>query len=432
MGSPTPEKVILVGVDLKPRNRKTGSGTVQAGMEESLEELGHLAASAGGEVVGRIFQERERLDPACLIGRGKLLELKQATRAAFAQAVIFDENLSPAQQRNIEKEVGCKVIDRTQLILDIFARRARTREGRLQVELAQLNYLLPRLTGHGVELSRLGGGIGTRGPGETKLETDQRKIRQRIHKIKQDLEHVRSHRQLHRSFRSSIPVPVISLVGYTNAGKSTLFNALTNATTFASDQLFATLDPLLRRLKLPSGREIILSDTVGFINKLPPTLVTAFRATLEEIAEADLLVHVIDLSSPHYRQQRESVIQVLEMLKVNSKTVIEVYNKIDLVISRSNTRASGHFEYISAIKREGVDRLLRMMDELLTSDPLVKARFVLGHKNGSILSQLHQHGRLIRKSYRDEKIYLEVEAPQSVVNRFKQYQLEPTRSGDGR
>jgi GTPase len=425
MDTRSPEKVILVGISLKPRSHKTSSGVLPLAMEESLEELGHLATSAGGEVVGRVLQERERLDPSCLIGRGKLLELTELSKAVSAQAIIFDENLSPAQLRNIEKEAQCKVLDRTQLILDIFARRARTREGKLQVELAQLNYLLPRLAGHGVELSRLGGGIGTRGPGETKLETDQRKIRNRIHKIKQDLEHVRSHRQLHRSFRSSIPVPVISLVGYTNAGKSTLFNALARTSTFTSNQLFATLDPLLRRIRLTSGREVILSDTVGFINKLPPTLVSAFRSTLEEIAEADLLVHVIDLSSPHSRQQRESVIQVLEELKVTSKPVIEVYNKIDLIDGPPPAPECDHSEYVSAVKGTGIDCLLSLMDRLLTSDPLVKARFVLGHHHGSILSQLYQHGRLLHKSYRNEKIYLVVEAPQSVVNRYKQYQLEP-------
>ncbi len=374
-------------------------------------------------MVGQMSQVRERIDPAYFIGRGKLEQLRQACATLSGEAVIFNENLSPAQQRNLERAIDRKVIDRTQLILDIFARRARTREGKLQVELAQLNYLLPRLAGRGVELSRLGGGIGTRGPGETKLETDQRKIRHRIHKIKLDLEHVRSHRHLHRSFRSSIPVPVISLVGYTNAGKSTLFNSLTQASTYASPQLFATLDPLLRRVRLPSHREVILSDTVGFINKLPPALVSAFRATLEEIAEADLLLHVIDLSSSHYRQQRESVMRILDELKVASKPLIEVYNKMDLVTDALRN-AGPNSCYISATQRTGIDSLLRAVDENLRSDPLVTVKLRLGHKHGAILSQLHSSGRLLHKSYVGDQIYLEVEAPQSVLNKLRQYQVE--------
>ncbi len=421
----SPERVILVGFCLKSSRRVASADLLSIDIEDSLEELGHLTVSAGGTVVGRLAQERVRVDPAYFIGRGKLEQLKQACETLSGEVVIFDENLSPAQQRNLEKAVDCKVIDRTQLILDIFARRAATREGKLQVELAQLSYLLPRLAGRGVELSRLGGGIGTRGPGETKLETDQRKIRSRIHRIKEDLEHVRSHRHLHRSFRSSIPVPVISLVGYTNAGKSSLFNALTNASTLASNQLFATLDPLLRRVRLPSNREVILSDTVGFINKLPPTLVSAFRATLEEIAEADLLLHVIDLSNPRFRQQRESVMRVLDDLKLSSKLVIEVYNKIDLVQEASKWAPDQNAVSISATERIGIPSLLNKLDECLSSDPLEKACFVLGHSDGAILSQLHSNGRLLQKFYHGEKIYLEVEAPRSIVDRLKQYRLQP-------
>jgi GTPase len=418
------ERVILVGFSLKPYGKNLGYAPGQLDLEDSLQELAFLTTSAGGEVVGRLVQEREKVDPAFFIGKGKLEELKEAQKLLKADVIVFDENLSPAQQRNIEKEVPCKIIDRTQLILDIFAHRARTREGKLQVELAQLNYLLPRLAGRGIELSRLGGGIGTRGPGETKLETDQRKIRRRIHKIKEDLERVRSHRHLHRSFRVSIPIPIISLVGYTNAGKSTLFNALTHADTYASNQLFATLDPLLRRIKLPSNREAVLTDTVGFINKLPPTLISAFRATLEEISEADLLLHVIDLSSPHFNQQRNSVLKILEELKAATKTTIEVYNKVDLVSERVNALPEENSVYTSATTGSGIQALLDKIDKLLPADPLVRARFLLSQENGSILSELYASSKLIQKSYLEDKVYLEVEAPQSVIDRLKEFRVE--------
>ena len=419
------EKVLLVGCALKTSPKSFAPGQAPLTIDESLDELASLAVSAGGQVVGRILQEREQYDPASLIGSGKLGELEESFHELKADLVIFDENLSPAQQRNIERKTGCRVIDRTQLILDIFAHRARTREGKLQVELAQLNYMLPRLAGHGVELSRLGGGIGTRGPGETKLESDQRRIRKRIHKIKEELEHVRSHRSLHRAFRNSVPVPTVSLVGYTNAGKSTLFNTLTQARTLASDQLFATLDPLLRRVKLPSNREVILSDTVGFINKLPTTLVSAFRATLEEIGQADLLLHVIDISSPHHRQQREAVLRILEELKISSKPILEVYNKSDLV-STSPRFASEHPHRvdISAIRGTGMDSLLAKVDELLSGDPLVRARFLFNQKDGSELSKLYSCSRLIERSYIENQVLVEVEAPQSMVERLKDFRVQ--------
>jgi GTP-binding protein HflX len=391
-------------------------------LEESLEELAFLTASAGGEAVLRLTQEREQIDPAYFIGRGKLEEIKELAAKWRTGTVIFDENLSPAQLRNLERASGCKVIDRTQLILDIFARRARTKEGKLQVELAQLEYLLPRLAGKGVELSRLGGGIGTRGPGETKLETDQRKIRRRIHTIKEELERVRSHRQLHRSFRHSIPVPVISLVGYTNAGKSTLFNTMTGAVSYVSNQLFATLDPLLRRLQLPSGREVILSDTVGFIHKLPHSLISAFRATLEEVCEADLLVHVIDISNPAHPLQREAVYQVLEEIKVADKTVLEVYNKIDLMQELSCLRDRKGSLLVSAALGTGLPALLERIDELLTSDPVEQARFVFQHSEGAIVSRLHNQARLIQQSYQEDEVLVEVEAPRSVLQRFRQWE----------
>lgn len=423
VSNPRREKALLVGCALKT-SAKTLPAQAPLSLEESLDELASLTVSAGGLVVERIVQERENYDPAYLIGSGKLQELEESANRLKAEVVVFDENLSPAQQRNIERKIGCRVIDRTQLILDIFANRARTREGKLQVELAQLNYMLPRLTGRGVELSRLGGGIGTRGPGETKLETDQRKIRKRIHKIKEELERVRSHRSLHRAFRHSIPVPTVSLVGYTNAGKSTLFNALTSAGTFASVHLFATLDPLLRRIKLPSNREVILSDTVGFIHKLPTTLVSAFRATLEEIGQADLLLHVIDVSSPHSQQQREAVLRILGELKVSSKPTLEVYNKIDLSHPGSRLLSQANSVSISATQAIGLDNLLRKIDELLCGDPLIRARFLFKQANGNLLSRLYSCSRLIQRSYVDDEVYVEVEAPQSVVDRLKEFRVE--------
>jgi GTP-binding protein HflX len=416
------EKVVLVGCALKSLPRASATQSPLS-LEESLDELASLTASAGGAVVERVLQEREQYDSAYLIGSGKLRELEESAREFRADVVIFDENLSPAQQRNIERKIGCRVIDRTQLILDIFASRARTREGKLQVELAQLDYMLPRLAGRGVELSRLGGGIGTRGPGETKLESDQRKIHKRIHKIKEDLERVRSHRGLHRAHRHSIPVPTVSLVGYTNAGKSTLFNALTSAGAFASNQLFATLDPLLRRIKLPSNREVILSDTVGFIHKLPTTLVSAFRATLEEVAQADLLLHVIDVSSPHAEQQREAVLRILEELEVSSKPTLEVYNKIDLSNLAAGRFSKGNSLSISAIQNLGLDKLLHRVDKLLSSDPLTRAKFLFKQTDGNLLSKLYSCSRLIEKSFVDDQVLIEVEAPRSVVERLKKFQV---------
>jgi GTPase len=419
------ERALLVGCSFKSTSKNPNPDEWVVEPKESLDELAFLAGSAGAEVVGRLFQEREQIDPAFFIGRGKIEELQERQRQSKADLVVFDENLSPAQLRNIEKRVDCRIIDRTQLILDIFAHRARTREGKLQVELAQLNYLLPRLAGKGVELSQMGGGIGTRrGPGETKLETDQRKIHKRIHKIKEELEHVRSHRRLHRAFRSSVPVSTISLVGYTNAGKSTLFNALTDAASYASDQLFATLDPLLRRLILPSKREAILTDTVGFINKLPPTLVSAFRATLEEIGEADLLLHVIDISSPHFKQQRRAVLKVLEELGYCAKPMIEVYNKMDLVGDDINLKSHSEPVYVSALQKRGFTALLEKIDQLLPADPIVTAKLVFSQENGALLSQLYARGKLIRKSYVDDKILVEVEAPRSMIDRLKHFRVE--------
>lgn len=416
-------QVILVNCELKRPLKKTMSNETLLSPEESLDELASLTTAARATVVGRLTQQRSHYDPAFLIGKGKVNLLKDFLKKHHADTVIFDENLSPAQQRNIELALNSKVLDRTQLILDIFSQRARTREGKLQVELAQLNYLLPRLAGRGIYLSRLGGGIGTRGPGETKLETDQRKIHHRIHKIKQALQRVRAHRHLHRSSRKSVPIPIVSLVGYTNAGKSTLFNALTRAKTLSSQQFFATLDPLLRRVRLPSKREIILSDTVGFISKLPATLISAFRATLEEIGEAQLLLHVIDSLSFQVEQQKASVLKVLEELGATAKPLLEVYNKSDLLDEPPHPSPGTNAVVVSALKNRGISTLLQKIDESITNDPLVRARFLLESHRGDLLSQLYSKGKLIHQDYRDSQVLLEVEAPYSLVEKLKDFRI---------
>ncbi len=314
-----PEVAILVGVCSHRQARWEA--------EDSLAELEQLARSAGARVADSILQERDRLDPRYLIGKGKALEIR--SRSAGADLIILDEELSGSQQRNLEQLLGKRVVDRPGLILDIFAQRARSREGKLQVELAQLDYLLPRLAGAWTHLERLGGGIGTRGPGETQLESDRRRIKTRIAKIRRDLEQVRRHRALLRRPRRKVPFPIVALVGYTNAGKSSLLNALTHASVTVQDQLFATLDPTLRRLALPGDRVALLSDTVGFIRKIPHQLVAAFQATLEEIQEADLLLHVVDVSHPNAEVQQAAVEGVLGELGLAGRPTILAYNKID-------------------------------------------------------------------------------------------------------
>src|SRR5712691_10635377 len=296
--------------------------------ERSLDELAGLAEAAGAEVVLRVLQERPKPDPSTFLGAGKIETLAASAVDTHVDVVIFDTELTPAQLRHLEEQVDRKIVDRTQLILDIFARRARTKEGKLQVELAQLKYLLPRLAGSGDALSRLGGGIGTRGPGETKLETDRRRIRTRIHAISEDIEQVRNRRSQLRERRHKASVPTVALVGYTNAGKTTLFNVLTRATAEASDALFVTLDPLVRQVRLPDSRELLVSDTVGFIDRLPHALVAAFRATLEEVAEADLVLHIIDAAAADRDRRMDAVRQVLEEVDAVKVPVVDVYNKI--------------------------------------------------------------------------------------------------------
>lgn len=373
----------------------------------------------------RILQERPAPDPAYFVGRGKVDELRVQAEELGLDLLVFDDELTPGQQRNLEDRIGRKILDRTQLILDIFARRARTREGKLQVELAQLSYLLPRLAGKGIMLSRLGGGIGTRGPGETKLEMDRRRIRRRIARLRQELDAVRLHRGLQRARRKGVPVPVVALVGYTNAGKSTLFNALTLAGTVESVQLFSTLDPLLRRVTLPSRLEIVLSDTVGFVRKLPHDLIAAFRATLEEVREADLLLHVIDYAGPSWREQAAAVEETLRKIGAASKPVIEVWNKIDLLEperAREAAAAAGDRGPvpISARSGEGLAALVARIQKELESFS-VQVELVIPYDKASVLSLLHGQGKVTSETYQDEGIRVEVELPRAAAVSLRQY-----------
>ncbi len=357
------ERAILVGLDLKTRSRPGAVSHAHA-VEESLDEMKSLADTAGAHVEETIVQSRQAPDSATLIGSGKLDELRRLVNFHEADMVLFDAELTPTQLRNLERALDCKILDRTQLILDIFARRARTREGQLQVELAQLNYLLPRLAGRGTEMSRLGGGIGTRGPGETRLEMDRRRIQARIDHLKGELDAVRRVRKQQRQRREAVPVPTAALVGYTNAGKSTLFNRLTGAQVLASPRMFATLDPKLRAIELPSRRKVLLSDTVGFIRNLPHTLVTSFRATLEEVAQAEVLLHVRDASSTYGEEQKAQVEKVLGELESLAKPRIDVLNKIDLLgehereglLSRGQGQAGSTEVAVSAQTGEGMAR----------------------------------------------------------------------------
>jgi GTP-binding protein HflX len=400
-------------------------------VDESLDELAELAASAGAQVLDRVLQSRPGPEAATLIGRGKVEELAAAVRSGEADLVVFDRDLSPTQQRNLERIVGAKVIDRTQLILDIFASRARTREGRLQIELAQLNYRLPRLSGHGVEMSRLGGGIGTRGPGETKLETDRRRIAHRIKKIEDDLNGVRAGRALHRRRRNAVPLATLALAGYTNAGKSTLFNRLTQAGVMVDARMFATLDPTVRPLMLPSRRRVLLSDTVGFIRNLPTTLVKAFRATLEEVAEAELVLHVVDVSAPSASEYVAHVMSVLAEIGAAEIPQILVMNKIDRLsgspadagaLSQRLLGGGRHVTSataVSALTGAGLDGLLRAIDDALQLDPVLRATFRISSGDGATLAMLHQFGRVLATRYEGTHVEVEAEVPESLKRRLE-------------
>jgi GTP-binding protein HflX len=391
--------------------------------ERSLEELAGLVEAAGGQVVLRMLQERPKPDPATFLGAGKIETLAASAAETGADLVVFDNELSPAQLRHIEEIVGRKIVDRTQLILDIFARRAKTREGKLQVELAQLKYMLPRLVGSSAALSRLGGGIGTRGPGETKLESDRRRIRTRIHAISQDIEQVRQRRAQLRERRRKSSVPTVALVGYTNAGKTTLFNALTRDSAEASDALFVTLDPLVRQVRLPDSRELLVSDTVGFIDRLPHALVAAFRATLEEVVEADLALHVIDASAPDRERLMRAVASVLDEVGAAEVPMIEVYNKCDRLTSIERERLQAmnpEAVCIAALAREGLDELIETIASRLALD-VRRVTLTLDRNDPGTaprIAQLYRHARVTLHEVRDDVVSIVADVPRRLLSRL--------------
>jgi GTP-binding protein HflX len=412
----TVERAALVGL-VTGTNRRVDA-------EHSIEELVGLAEAADARVVLRVLQERPKPDAATFLGQGKVDLLARAADEAEVDVVIFDNELSPAQLRELQKRLQRKVVDRTQHILDIFARRARTREGKLQVELAQLKYLLPRLVGAGPELSRLGGGIGTRGPGETKLEADRRRIRVRIHALQHQIDEVRRRRSQLRERRKKSAVPTVALVGYTNAGKTTLFNRLTRADAVVSNALFVTLDPLVRSVRLPDNRELLLSDTVGFIDRLPHALVAAFRATLEETAEADLALHVIDASSSERERQMAAVGRVLEEVGAIDVTRIDVFNKVDRLTADERRRlaaADPSAALISAATGEGLEDLLESMAAKLALDQQrVSLEFDLASEvDRQRLAWVYRHGRVHSQVTRGDRAMIEAEVPRRLLDRVR-------------
>lgn len=415
------EVAVLVGLE-SSSNEKIWK------VQDSLEELKQLADTAGAKVVDSIWQKRERPDSAYYVGKGKLQEIQQLCQQKNADMVIFDDELSPAQQRNIEMFLGLKIVDRTALILDIFAQRARTHEGKLQVALAQMQYNLPRIMGQGLVLSRLGGGIGTRGPGETKLETDRRYIRNRIHDIKKELEQVKKVRQLHRKQREDTGIMQVSLVGYTNAGKSTLLNSLTatDSQVYVANKLFATLDPTTRSLKLDNQQEVLLTDTVGFVQKLPHQLVAAFRATLEEVLWADLLVHVVDASHPLFKEQIASVEAVLKEIGVTDKKTILVYNKIDLVDNQEILPVLAQQEntlLISAKAGLGFEELKKLIASNLNM-LFRKVQLLIPYTDTAAVAKVHALADVVSTEYLEQGVSMTVNIAEEKLSSVNKYLSE--------
>lgn len=413
------EKAVLVALQ-KPSQTENS-------IRDSLHELSQLAKTAGVEVLWKTVQARPRPDAATYIGSGKAAEIRLEAQVLSANVIIFDDELSPAQQRNLENVIGIKIIDRTALILDIFAQRARTMEGKIQVELAQLNYLLPRLIGKGTALSRLGGGIGTRGPGETKLEVDRRRIRKRISDLNEELESVRKHRMLHRMKRKAADLPVVSLCGYTNSGKSTLLNRLTNSDVLAEDKLFATLDPTTRSLDLPNNSSIVLSDTVGFIRKIPHHLIAAFRATLEEVTESDVLLHIVDISHQAMEAQMHSVTSLINEIGAAEKPLITVFNKVDK-ITDPTVRASLPNRYpdglfISAATGEGLEVLLETLAHTIPGRR-IRGTYEIPYANTSLAALLHDRGKIIHKEYLPDYVLLTVDIDYPTAALVQNYKRE--------
>lgn len=441
----TQEHAVLVAVEFTANRRKPTSVAQQAkaaaalaageptadakaqqeaDFEAALEEFRELARSAGAVEAAVLVQRRPKPDPATLVGGGKLDEIVATVAATGASLVLFDHDLTPSQARNVEERLPCTVIDRSQLILDIFARHARTREGMLQVELAQLEYGLSRLAGKGKSMSQLGGGIGTRGPGETKLETDRRKIRVRVDHLKRELEAVRRIRRQQRQRREAVPVPTVALVGYTNAGKSTLFNTLTGAGVLESERMFATLDPKLRQLVLPSRRKVLLSDTVGFVRDLPHALVSSFRATLEEVERAELLLHVRDAASPLMEEQKTQVEAVLAELDVEGKAVLQVLNKVDLLgpefVAPPGTIA------VSGLTGQGVEALIQAIDAALVADPLATAMFRIPQSEGRVIAALERGAMFEGQRFEGNLLFVKATGPESLLQRYRRFQVRET------